>query len=107
MNPNVEPMKLNGAPRPCLLDTPAQVANVKAMPPNLKDLAAQALDLPADDRAALADLLVTSLDSADLAGLERAWADEAHRRSFEVRSGKVTAIPADEALKQVRASLKR
>ena len=107
MNANVEPMKSNGASRLRLLDSLVQVAKVESMPSNLKDLAAQALDLPADDRAELADLPVTSLDSADLASLERAWVDEAHRRSVEVRSGKVAAIPADEALKQVRASLKR
>jgi putative addiction module component (TIGR02574 family) len=107
MNTNVESIKSNGSLPDRLLDTRVQVANVADMAPTLKELAAQAMDLPADDRAELADLLVTSLDSADLASLERAWADEAHRRSVEVRSGEVTAIPAEEALKQVRASLKR
>jgi len=107
MTTHLNTMKRNGLAPVHLLDTHTQVAKVGGMPPTLKELAAQAMDLPADDRAALADLLVTSLDSADLSALERAWADEAYRRSVEVRTGQVAAIPADEALKQVRASLKR
>jgi putative addiction module component (TIGR02574 family) len=72
-----------------------------------EQLAEQAMSLPTESRARLADLLVESLDAAELTPIDRAWVDEARRRRDEVRSGAVTPIPAEEAFKKVRDSLKR
>jgi putative addiction module component (TIGR02574 family) len=80
---------------------------VPVMPLTPEQLAEQAMDLPTESRARLADLLVESLDAAELGPLDRAWASEARRRLEELRTGAVKPIPVDEALRKVRDSLKR
>jgi hypothetical protein len=67
----------------------------------------QAMTLPSESRARLADLLVESLDDDDLGRIDRMWAAEAKRRRDEVRSGLVETVPGKEALRQVRDSLGR
>src|SRR5262252_3339119 len=89
------------------LDTQGRRAIVPVMPLTPEELAEQALDLPTHSRARLADLLVESLDAAELGPIDRAWIAEAHQRRDEVRSGAVEAIPAADAFKKVRDSLKR
>ena len=74
---------------------------------NLEQLAAEALTLPSEERALLADRLVESLDAAEVNRIDQAWATEAKRRRDEVRQGLVTTIPGPEALAQVRRSLGR
>lgn len=69
------------------------------------ELAAQAMQLPADARAQLVDLLVESLDAAELGQIDRAWLTEARRRVDEVRNGRVKPIPGDVALRSVRDAL--
>ena len=49
----------------------------------------------------LADLLVGSLDGAELGRIEDLWLNEAKQRRDEVRAGTVKTIPGDQALKQV------
>ncbi|MGQ0760647.1 MAG: addiction module protein [Acidobacteriota bacterium] len=73
----------------------------------IEQLAEQAMTLPPESRAKLADLLVESLDSADLGRIEQMWLSEAKRRRDEVRSGKVKTIPGPEGLRRVRDNLKR
>ena len=51
---------------------------------------------------ALADRLVESLDPADESRIHALWAVEVQRRLDEVRSGRVKAVPGDEALARVR-----
>jgi putative addiction module component (TIGR02574 family) len=77
------------------------------MPLTPEQLAEQALDLPAESRARLADMLVESLDAADLGPLDQASAAEARRRRDEVRAGVVKTVPAQDAFKKARDSLKR
>jgi hypothetical protein len=77
------------------------------MPVTPEDLAKEAMKMPSEARARLADLLVQSLDDAPLNSIDRAWVDEAKRRRDEVREAKVNTIPGDEAIQQVRDSLKR
>ena len=67
----------------------------------------QAMSLPGESRARLADILVESLDKEALTQIDRLWLSEAKRRRDEVRSGKVKTIPGDEALRSVRDSLRR
>jgi hypothetical protein len=65
------------------------------------------MNLPAESRAQLADLRVESLDADDLGHIDRLWVAEAKHRRDEVRSGRVEAIPGDEALLQVRDGVRR
>ena len=77
------------------------------MSTTVEQLAEQAMNLPAESRAKLADLLVESLDADELGRIEQLWVAEAKRRRDEVRSGKVKSIPGAEGLRKVRDTLKR
>lgn len=77
------------------------------MATTLEQLAEQAMNLPTESRARLADLLVESLDAAELGHVDRLWVAEAKRRRDEVRSGRVEVIPGDEALQKVRDAVRR
>jgi hypothetical protein len=77
------------------------------MSTTVEQLAEQAMNLPGDARARLADLLVESLDGDALTHIDRLWLSEAKRRRDEVRAGKVKTIPGEEALLSVRDSLRR
>ena len=68
----------------------------------IEQIAAEALTLPSEQRALLADRLVESLDAAEVSRIDRLWATEAKRRRDEVRDGSVKTIPGDEALAHVR-----
>ena len=73
-----------------------------AMTAALRNIAETVEQLPAKERAYLAERLIASLDEAEL---ETAWADEAIRRRDEVRSGKVKAVPAAEAYRRIERLL--
>lgn len=73
----------------------------------MNQLAEQAMALPSEQRALLADQLVESLDAAETNRLDRLWLAEAKRRRDEVRQGNVRTIPGEEALARVRRSLGR
>jgi len=90
-----------------LLDSRGEQDMVPVMPLTPEQLAEQALDLPTESRARLADLLVESLDAAELGPLDRAWAAEARERLEDIRSGAVTPLPAEEVFRKVRDSLQR
>lgn len=77
------------------------------MATSVEQLAEQALSLPTESRARLADLLVQSLDVKELGPIDRLWVDEAKRRRDEVRSGRVKPVPGEEALQKVRDTLRR
>lgn len=73
------------------------------MSTRVEDLAAQALQLPVEDRAELVERLMASFEP----GLvdQAVWLRLARLRRDEVRSGKVAMVPGDEALARVRARL--
>lgn len=77
------------------------------MATTVEKLIEQAMTLPSESRAQLADLLVESLDASELGRIDRLWTAEAKRRRDEVRNGQVEAIPGDEALHDVREALGR
>ncbi len=77
------------------------------MPMTVEQLATEALSLPSEARARLADTLVESLDAAEAGRIDALWATEAKRRRDEVRSGTVQTIPGEEGLAQVRRSVGR
>ena len=58
--------------------------------------------LPTEARARLADMLVESLDTADLTQLDQLWIAKAKRRRDEVRAGDTETISGEEALRSVR-----
>ena len=73
------------------------------MSTRVQDLAAQALQLPFEDRAELVERLMASFEP----GLvdQAVWLRLARLRRDEVRSGKVAMVPGGEALARVRARL--
>ena len=89
------------------LDSQTRGSIVRTMPMTPKELAQKAMELSTEGRAELADLLVESLDTAQLGKLDRQWFAEAKRRRDDVRLGKASTIPASEAVEQVRDALKQ
>ncbi|MEO7299999.1 MAG: addiction module protein [Verrucomicrobiota bacterium] len=73
----------------------------------VEQIAEEALGLPSEARALLADRLVESLDPAEDGHIRKLWAAEALRRRDDVRSGRVKTIPGDEALARVRRAVAR
>jgi len=66
------------------------------MAAQFQDLLDQALGLPEEDRAELADRLLASLDEEPDPEVEEAWRQEVARRLEELHSGAVTSIPWEE-----------
>jgi len=66
----------------------------------------QALALLAEDRAALAGSLISSLDTVIGASAEGAWRDEISRRIEELDSGKAKTISWDDVQRRIAAKLK-
>ena len=58
----------------------------------------EALHLPREARALLAEKLLESLDREEAFLVSAEWMDEIHRRCREIDEGKVNLIPADEVL---------
>ena len=56
----------------------------------------EAMRLDPEDRAALAGLLIESLDPESEEGVEEAWVAEVERRMAELDSGTVQTIPWEE-----------
>ena len=60
--------------------------------------------LPPKERETLCTQIAESLDTA-LTKQQKAWADIAERRAEELRSGKVSGVPADEVFAKARQRL--
>lgn len=73
----------------------------------VEQIAEEALALPSEARALLADRLAESLDPAEDGVARQLWVEEAMRRRDDIRSGRVQAIPGDEALARVRRAVAR
>lgn len=73
---------------------------------NLKDIAAEVLELPLTARAELASQLLDSLEDLSEEENEQLWAEEAERRYAEYKAGNVEAIPADEVFARLRSRRK-
>jgi putative addiction module component (TIGR02574 family) len=72
----------------------------EATMPDLSEVLRNALNLSLNDRAALADRLLASLDELDEEEAERLWAEEARRRLEEYRAGRAPAAEAPEVAKR-------
>jgi len=77
------------------------------MPDGLKELTEQALRLPPDERVVLAESLLLTIDEAHDRLVDEATIAELERRLRDLREGKVNAIPAEQALREVREAIKR
>ena len=65
---------------------------------------AEALRLPREERARLAEALISSLDEES--EIEKAWSAEIKRRLQDLRSGAVNSIPAEEVFAELDDLLK-
>jgi putative addiction module component (TIGR02574 family) len=72
------------------------------MSPEVSDLLKRALALPTDERAALANSLLESIDGAR-ESVEDAWDEEVARRIESLKSGKAVTVPWEELHQQLLA----
>jgi putative addiction module component (TIGR02574 family) len=73
---------------------------------NARTLEKEALALPVEERARLAELLLESLDSLSEEDAEKLWLDEAERRATKIDEGAVTLVSSEELERRARAALK-
>ena len=73
---------------------------------NLSEIENEALHLPQNDRATLAQKLLLSLDESSEDELSRDWLVEARLRAQELDDGVVQPVPADEVRRKARALLR-
>ena len=71
----------------------------------VEQITQEALALPLEVRAILADRLMESINTAKTNAVQELWATEACRRRDDIRSGRVKTIAGNEALEQVRRAL--
>lgn len=76
------------------------------MATSIERLAEEAMALPEVSRVRLADILVESLDVAELGDIDMLWLQEAKRRRNDLRAGRVATVPGEEALCKVRDTLR-
>ena len=69
---------------------------------NIQTIEHEALHLPIEYRARLAEKLLLSLDALSEAEIEKLWLGEAQRRAAEIDSGKVQLISAEEVERRVQ-----
>jgi putative addiction module component (TIGR02574 family) len=65
-----------------------------------KDLIAEAVSLPVEERAMVVDSLLRSLNPPE-AELDKRWAAVAKRRLEQLRSGEVKAVPGEEVFQRI------
>ena len=74
------------------------------MPSSVIDIEKQALGLTPEQRAHLADKLLSSLSPDP--GVEEAWSAEALRRLGEIENGSVTGVPVEDAIARARHAIR-
>lgn len=67
-------------------------------------LEAEALQLPAAERARLIERLITSLDADPT--VEEAWAAEVERRHAQIENGTASLLPGPETLASLKAEFR-
>ena len=70
------------------------------MSTSAKSLLDQALQLPANDRAALVDTLISSLDRPDPT-LDAEWLKEAEDRLSAYRAGEIAAVDVEDVFREL------
>jgi putative addiction module component (TIGR02574 family) len=72
------------------------------MSPEVSDLLRRALALPVDERAALANTLLDSLETTDVS-VEEAWDNEGARRMEDLKAGKAVTVPWEQLHRELLA----
>lgn len=70
-----------------------------------KDLIAEAVSLPVEERALVVDSLLRSLNAPD-SEIDMKWAAVAKHRLQQLRSGEITAVSSDEVFKKMDIELR-
>ncbi len=73
---------------------------------NLLQIESEALSFPVQDRAALVQRLLLSLEEVYGSEFESLWAEESVRRIAEFDAGKTRSIPGGEVANKARALLR-
>ena len=73
----------------------------------LEELAAEALQMDVEARAALAKTLLDSLDELSPEEHERLWVEEAASRYQGLRAGELNSSPSDEVFGRLEARSRR
>ena len=74
------------------------------MSPEVSDLLKRALALPVDERAALANTLLDSLEDTQ-ESVQAAWDEEVARRMQDLKAGKAVTVPWEELHQELLAML--
>ena len=77
-----------------------------AMADPVRKIEKEALSLPPEDRARLAERLIPSLDPEAEPESEQLWLEEAERRLDELCSHRVASVPADEVFERARSTIR-
>ena len=72
----------------------------------LKKIESEIFSLSHQERAFLADRLLSSLDGAAVNDVDAAWIEEAERRYQEYKNGKRKGIPAEQVFADAKQFLK-
>ena len=76
------------------------------MSPEVADLLKRALSLPVDERAALANTLLDSLETKNefaAGSVDDAWDQEVARRIEDLKTGKAVTVPWEQLHRELRA----
>lgn len=73
---------------------------------SIETIRREALSLPTEERAQLAEQLLSSLDTLSEVEIEQLWYQEAAERAAELDQGLVERIPADTVRQEALALLK-
>lgn len=76
------------------------------MSPKTESIMKEALQLPREARALIAEKLLESLDSDEPFEISEQWSREIARRCREIDEGVVDLIPGDQVLKEAGEGLK-
>jgi len=72
------------------------------MSPEVSDLLKRALELPVEERAALANTLLDSLRTAEQS-VQQAWDEEVARRMKDLKAGKAVTVPWEQLHRELLA----
>jgi putative addiction module component (TIGR02574 family) len=72
------------------------------MSPEVSDLLKRALELPVEERAALANTLLDSLGTTEQS-VQEAWDEEVARRMKDLQAGKAVTVPWEQLHRELLA----
>ncbi|MCP4405119.1 MAG: addiction module protein [bacterium] len=68
----------------------------------VKNIVENALSLPSNSRAFIAEVLLESLDFEEDFPINQAWLDEIERRCSDIDNGNIELIPGEKGLAQLQ-----